>query len=242
MLWHVRPAQQPRPRWFFDEFAHAGAEHLDPEYVAAYDRKARSDPSEDLAVLSGVGLSERSVLVDLGAGTGTFSIAAAPWCGRVVAVDISPAMLAALEAKLDRSGTTNVECVRAGFLTYEHRGDVVDFVYSRNALHHLPDVWKAIALERIATLLRPAGVLRLRDLVFSFTLPEASRVLEAWLSAAPRDAAEGWTRKELETHLREEYSTFSWLLEPMLQRAGFQVQAATHSVSQTYSAYTCVKR
>ncbi len=205
----------------FDEFAHAGAEHLDPEYVAAYDRKARSDPSEDLAVLRGLGFSERSVLVDLGAGTGTFSIAAAPWCGRVVAVDVSPAMLAALEAKLDRSGITNVECVRAGFLTYIHRGD---------------------AVERIATLLRPGGVLRLRDLVFSFALPEAGRVLEAWLFAAPRDAAEGWTREELETHLREEYSTFSWLLEPMLLRAGFQVQAATHSTSQTFSAYTCVKR
>jgi hypothetical protein len=39
------------PRWFPDELAHAGDEHLDPEYVQGYDRKASMDPTEDVALL-----------------------------------------------------------------------------------------------------------------------------------------------------------------------------------------------
>src|SRR5699024_10504597 len=105
-----------------------------------------------------------TTIVDLGSGTGTFALAAAPLCERVVAVDISPQMLAELRRKRDEQGIENVDVVEAGFLSYEHRGDPVDVVYSRHALHHLPDFWKAIALRRIHRMLRPGGVFLLRDL------------------------------------------------------------------------------
>ncbi len=230
------------PGWLLDEFAHAGEEHLDPEYVARYDRKARTDPTEDLELLRSLGLDETSTLVDLGTGTGTLAVVAAPLCRRVVAVDVSPAMLASLSAKAERLGIENIECVHSGFLTYQHTGDPAGFVYSRNALHHLPDFWKALALERVASILRPGGVLRLRDLVFSFGTVDAETTIEAWLRSAPRSSADGWTRVELEAHLREEYSTFSWLLEPMIERAGLQIRAADYGASRMYAAYTCVKR
>ena len=42
------------------------------------------------------------------------------------------------------------------------------FIYTRHALHHLPDLWKVVALGRMAALLVPGGVLFLRDLVFAF--------------------------------------------------------------------------
>jgi len=231
-----------RPGWFPDELAHAGAEHLDPAYVAIYDRKSATDPTEDLTLLRDLGLDERSVVVDLGAGTGTFALTVAPFCRRVVAVDVSPAMLATASAQAERLGLTNLEVVHAGFLTYEHQGDRADFVYSRNALHHLPDFWKALALERIADTLRPGGVLRLHDLVFAFDPAEAGHIIEAWLKGARERPEDGWTRAELETHVREEYSTFGWLLEPMLARAGFDIREATYRPSRTYAAYTCVKR
>lgn len=229
------------PRWFPDELANAGPEHLDPEYVLGYDLKAGADPTDDLALLRDLGLDESRTLVDLGAGTGTFALAAAPLCRRVVAVDVSPAMLAALVGRAQRQGIDNVECVRAGFLTYEHRGDPADLVYSRNALHHLPDFWKGLALERVAAILRPGGVLRLRDLVFSFDPADAGLIIESWLAGAAERPEEGWTRPELEAHVRGEYSTFSWLLEPMLARAGFEIRDASHGASRTYSAYTCIK-
>ncbi len=231
-----------RPDWALDELAYAGDEHLDPEYVTTYDRKAATDPTEDLTLLGSLGLGESSVIVDLGAGTGTFALAAAPLCQRVVAVDVAPAMLATMSANVEQLGLTNVEVVRAGFLSYEHRDAPADFVYSRNALHHLPDFWKALALKRIADMLGPGGVLRLHDLVFSFEPHEAESAIEAWLAGARERPEDGWTRSELETHVREEYSTFSWLLEPMLERAGFRIQQVDYRPSRTYAAYTCVKQ
>jgi len=42
-------------------------------------------------------------VVDLGAGTGQFSLAVAPVCARVVAVDVSPVMLETLRAKIHAS-------------------------------------------------------------------------------------------------------------------------------------------
>jgi SAM-dependent methyltransferase len=228
--------------WLFDELAHAGDEHLDPRYVSRYDRKALVDPTEDLAVLRDLGLDTSSTLIDLGAGTGAFALAASPLCRRVVAVDVSPVMLRLVRERSDQQGLCNIEPVRAGFLTYEHRGDPADFVYSRHALHHLPDQWKALALQRTAACLKPGGVFRLRDLIFSFDPDVMGRFIEAWLAGAAARPEDGWTRAELETHLREEYSTFSWLLEPMLDHAGFDILQAAYHESGIYAAYTCVKR
>lgn len=230
------------PAWYPDELALAGPEHLDPAYVAGYDRKAQTPFGTDLALLRGLGLDHTSTLVDFGAGTGGLALAAAPLARRVIAVDPSPAMLRAIREEADRLHVQNLGCVRAGFLSYQHQGDPADFVYSRNALHHLPDFWKAVALARIAALLRPGGTLRLRDLVYSFAPSEADSRIEHWLSAAPEDPASGWSRSELETHVRTEHSTFSWLLEPMLARAGLDVRAAEHSPSGVFAAYVCVRR
>jgi SAM-dependent methyltransferase len=229
------------PPWLLDEFAHAGAEHLDAAYVAGYERKASYNPSPDVARLRELGLDQTGTLVDLGAGTGVLALAAAPFSRRVVAVDVSAPMLAALAAQAKQRGITNLECVRAGFLTYVHQGEPADFIYSRHALHHLPDFWKAVALARIAAMLRPGGVFRLRDLAYSFDPREADRVLEDWLTHASPRSEDGWTRTELETHVRDEYSTFTWLLEPMLERAGLQIQERECSDSQIYAAYTCVR-
>lgn len=230
------------PGWFPDELAHAGDEHLDHKYIEGYDHKAGYDPAADLELLCEFGLDQSSVFVDLGAGTGTLAVAVATHCRRVVAVDVSPAMVAAIRDKASEAGVANIEAMHAGFLSYEHQGDPADFVYSRNALHHLPDFWKAIALRRIAAMLKPGGVLVLHDLVYSFDPDDAVPTIEAWLANAVERPADGFTRPELETHLRTEYSTFSWLLEPMLEHAGFEIRQARHRPPRTYSAYVCAKR
>jgi len=139
-------------------------------------------------------------------------------------------------------GLANVELVRAGFLSYEHAGDRPAVVYSRNALHHLPDFWKAVALRRVLSLLAPGGAFVLRDLVFSFEPADSESVIAAWLSAAPEDPADGWTAAEPEHHVRTEHSTFTWVLEPMLEHAGFEIRDGWYSESRTYARYVCVKR
>ena len=55
----------------------------------------------------------------------------------------------------------------------------------------------------------------LTDLRYAFGPLEADRTLEDWLTRASQRPDVGWARVELETHVREEHSTFTWLLEPM---------------------------
>src|SRR5215831_370648 len=109
--------------WMLDELAHAGPEHLDPDFVAGFDRKqGYPDFANDLAVLADHGIGSASTLVDFGAGTGGFALAAAARVGRVVAVGVSPAWQAALRERVTRAGLANIECVQAGLLSYQHTG------------------------------------------------------------------------------------------------------------------------
>jgi SAM-dependent methyltransferase len=145
--------------WKIDELAHAGDEHLDPAYVAAYDAKQQTDPTEDIGALLALGVDGTATVVDLGSGTGTFALAIAPHVGRVVAADVSPAMVAYLRQQVTGAGLDNVTVVQAGFMSYRHYGAPADLVHTRNALHHIPDFHKGVALARIAEILRPGGIL-----------------------------------------------------------------------------------
>jgi SAM-dependent methyltransferase len=181
--------------------------------------------------------------VDLGAGTGQFAIPAARRFGHVTAVDVSPAMLAALRRKADAAGIAgaNLDCVTAGFLGYAHAGPPADGVYSRNALHQIPDFWKGLALHKIAAMLRPGGVLRLRDLIYDFEPGEAGEVFADWFAGAAADPAQGYTAADYAEHIRTEFGTYRWLLEPMLAVTGFDIVSVEFE-RRLYGAYTCVKR
>jgi ubiquinone/menaquinone biosynthesis C-methylase UbiE len=196
-----------RPGWLLDELASIGRENVGPG----------------------------ATVVDLGAGTGQFALAAAQVFGRVVAVDPSPVMLARLRANAS-SRSAALEIVEGGFLSYQHAGAPADVVYSRYALHHLPDFWKVVALRRMRAVLRPQGVLRLWDIVYSFPVEETEDRLERWCGSFPT-GGDGWTRADLEDHVRDEHSTFSWLLEPMIRSAGFEVGDATFSADGFFAKY-----
>jgi ubiquinone/menaquinone biosynthesis C-methylase UbiE len=180
-------------------------------------------------------------VVDFGAGTGRFALAAAPHVARVVAVDVSPAMLSVVRSRAGEAGIRNIECVRAGLLSYQHASPEADAVYTRNTLHQVPDFWKALALARIARMLRPGGILRLHDLIFDCQPAEAGDVIDRWLDGAARNPADGYTREDYAEHLRTEFSTFRWLLEPMLDATGFDIVTSEFDRS-VYGAYTCLRR
>jgi SAM-dependent methyltransferase len=226
--------------WMLDELAHAGPEHLDERFIAGYDRKqGYPDPAADIAAFEARGLDGTSTVVDFGAGTGQFSVPAARRFGRVIAVDVSPVMLDALGAKAAAAQAT-LECARGGFLSYSP-ANPVDGVYTRNALHQVPDFWKAITLRRIADMLRPGGVLRLLDLIYDFGPAEADAVFGAWFTNAATDPAAGYTAADYAEHIRTEFSTFRWLIEPMLAATGFEITDVSYE-RRLYGAYTCVKR
>ena len=231
------PHARPAPGWLLDELANAGRENLDADHVARYDAKMDSGAPGEVAFLQRLGLGPDSVVVDMGTGTGQFALAAAEACSRVVAVDVSPVMLELLAAKIRAARLTNVDVVQAGFLSYVHVGRPADFVYSRFALHHLPDFWKAVALARLRRVLRAGGALRLADVVYDFAPTEAEQRIEAWCATGGSEVEGDWSRAELEEHVRDEHSTFSWLLEPMFQRAGFAVEEAEYTDDGIFATY-----
>jgi SAM-dependent methyltransferase len=226
----VGRANEPRaPGWLLDELASAGRENLDADHVERYDRKMDSRAVDEVELLRSCGLAASSVVVDLGCGTGQFALTAARSCRRVVAVDVSPVMLQRLQRKCIEAGIDNVEIVAAGFLSYDHLGDPADIVYSRYALHHLPDFWKVIALRRVRAMLRPGGLFRLWDVVYGFDLEQTEQRVEAWCAPFAGEVEGDWARWEMEEHIRDEHSTFTWLLEPMFVRTGFEIETAAYS-------------
>ncbi len=232
-------SQRLNPSWFLDEVAHAGRENLDSAHVARYDSKEDAAGSTEVALLRELGLTDQSTVLDIGAGTGQFTLAVARSCRRVIAVDVSPVMLGALRAKAQASGLRNIELVQAGFLSYEHLGERVDIAYSRFALHHLPDFWKTVALTRLHEMIRPGGVLRLSDVVYGFAPQEAEAFIEAWCSTGGAGAGvdQVWTRAELEEHVRDEHSTFTWILEPIIERSGFIIEQVEYTPDRIVARY-----
>ena len=216
-----------------DELAFTGPEHLDADFVKGYDRKqGMPDPSEDIAELQRYNVR---TVVDMGAGTGRFALAAAQVFETVTAVDVSPAML----ARIQQEAPPNLTTVNAGFLTYQ--GEQVDAVYTRNALHQLPDFFKVLALQRLNNLLKPKGILRLRDLIYDFPPSEVDAHFRGWFENAATDPVRGYTAEDYATHIRTEFSTFRFLLEQMLDATGFDIVKAEFQRG-LYGAYTCVRR
>jgi hypothetical protein len=46
-----------------------------------------------------------------------------------------------------------------------------------------------------------------------------------------------WSRAELEEHVRDEHSTFTWVLESMAVRCGFSVESAEYSDDGIFAKY-----
>jgi ubiquinone/menaquinone biosynthesis C-methylase UbiE len=238
----VSPDQSvPSRAWLLDELGTAGRENLDAGHVARYDGKEPGDALAEVSLLQSIGITADATVIDLGAGTGQFAIAAAAHVARVVAVDVSPVMLRALRSKIAAAGLTNIAVVHAGFLTYEHQGPPADAVYSRYALHHLPDFWKAVALDRMHRMLRRGGILRLWDVVYDFDASDSVRRIDEWCATGGDDVEADWSRAELEEHVRDENSTFTWLLEPMIERSGFAITAAAYSDDAFSAKYVLTK-
>lgn len=86
-------------------------------------------------------------------------------------------------------------------------------------------------------MLRDGGVLRLWDIVYDFAPADAEDRIAAWC-ATGGDTVEGeWSRSELAEHVRDEHSTFSWILEPILTRCGFEISQAEHSEDGIFAKY-----
>ncbi len=109
-------------------------------------------------------------VLDIGAGTGLLTLAAAPRVRHVSAVDISPAMCARLSSNLEREAIGNVEVLTDTATALPLPDGSVDAVISNYCLHHLDDGAKRVALAEIARVLRPGGRLVFADMMFNLDL------------------------------------------------------------------------
>lgn len=132
-------------------------------YAAVYDLMAEHNPAyQDLlatyrAFLGSLPLRPGDVLVDVGAGTGNFSLSAAsawPRC-RVLHVDATEAMNARARAKRRQLGCSNAEIHTADAAAFELPDDSAAVVTVVHALYTLaaPEAM----VERIFRWLRPGG-------------------------------------------------------------------------------------
>ena len=117
----------------------------------------------------------------------------------------------------------NIETHCAGFLTYEHKEAPVDAIVSVAALHHLPDFWKAVALKRIYNMLKPGGKLYLFDVVFSFPVESYQSEFDKWVKGMREKAGQDMAEETI-LHIRDEYSSFDWVVDGMIERAGFRIE------------------
>jgi ubiquinone/menaquinone biosynthesis C-methylase UbiE len=164
-------------------------------------------------------LPEHTV-IEFGTGTGAFALRAAKSCAMVYAIDISSTMLAYAERKSKRLGINNLVFCQAGFLTYRHKASPADAIVTSTALHHLPDFWKSIALQRLHGMLKPGGHLYLADVIFSNC--QVQENIERWIAKLEKIGGDK-LRREVEAHISQEFSTFDWVIDGMLERAGFHI-------------------
>lgn len=226
--------------WLFAEFSPAGVDLASPEAVKHYDRKQGTDPKRDRALLDRLGAGPGTRLIDLGCGTGSFVVQAARRGAEAYGVDVSEQMLEFTRRRAAAAGVA-VSLHHAGFLTYRHPGPPADVVTTRSALHQLPDFWKQTALLNIAGLLKPGGLLYIWDAIFSFPPAEYAQHLQQMVDEFGHTDGTGFSREDFETHIREEFSTYAWILEGMLDRAGFEV-ASSDFPRPTHGELLCRQR
>ncbi|MEW5956778.1 MAG: class I SAM-dependent methyltransferase [Chloroflexota bacterium] len=220
-----------KPDWFYDELKHAGVDYSDPTQVAVYDnrhQKFRDYQKGAEAIIDALKIGPEHTVIDMGVGTGAFSLYAAPHCQTIYAVDVSPVMLEFTRQKAEKAGLTNIVFCPGGLLTYEHRAPAVDAIVSVAVLHHLPDFWKLVGLRRLIQMMKPGGRLFLFDLVFPIEMTDYETQFEKLVSSMTGVVGLDFAA-EIETHLRDEYSTYDRVMEEFLVRAGFRIDQANYA-------------
>ncbi|WP_154854470.1 class I SAM-dependent methyltransferase [Cyclobacterium xiamenense] len=210
--------------WLYDEFQQTGKDYASQEEVDIY------DPSHDDFRDIGQELDEavnwiqptlQSRILDIGCGTGNFSIHFSERCQRLYALDISPPMLALAQKKAAEKKRDNIEFIHAGYLTFDLPERSIHGVISSLSLHHLPDFWKAVALKRLFAVLAPGGKLYFHDVV----IPDdhSEKAIQEFIDLQGERGGD-FLREDTQIHFKEEYSTCDWVMQGLLRTAGFRIR------------------
>jgi SAM-dependent methyltransferase len=140
-------------------------------------------PESSLASFAGTGnpfsvgrLQSGERVVDVGSGGGLDSLIAARMVGprgRVMGVDMTPAMLETARASATAAGVTNVAFYEGFGEALPVESDWADVVISNGVLNLMPD--KDSALREMARVLKPSGRLQIGDILVQKPVPQSAK-------------------------------------------------------------------
>ncbi len=125
----------------------------------ADDRVRQLSSAIGASILQHIRLDAQMTVMDFGAGTGLISAHVAPLVKKIIAVDVSEAMLDKLAAKPEFHGKIQVQCRNIIEQPLDER---FDLIMSAMAMHHVKDTDKMLA--RFAEHLKQGAQIALADL------------------------------------------------------------------------------
>jgi arsenite methyltransferase len=134
-----------------------------PEDLGELEPPDRGEWQQPNRIMDALGVGDASVVVDLGAGSGWFTIQLAGRVGpngHVFAEDIQRPMIQAIKIRVDRIGLKNVTAV-LGTATDPRLPVPVDAVLICDAYHEMEQ--PVVLLRNVATKLKPAGRIGIVD-------------------------------------------------------------------------------
>lgn len=190
--------------------------HPDLAEILDLDAEVLHEYHRDVITWAASLIPGRLRIIDLGAGTGTATVALARHLpgAEVIAVDVAESMLEHIQRKAGALGAAGrIRTVQADLDQPWPALGPADMVWAANSLHHLADPGRALTQARTA--LRPGGVLVVTEMgSFPRFLPdEAGAALEERCHAALAEA-----RTEAGMHMSEDWGA-------RLAEAGFTLRA-----------------
>lgn len=202
----VPPGDTPPPRSAAEQFGRMASRYRTS--------RTHAGPGHLLDLGAMVSGRRYGTAVDVGTGPGFTAFAVAPFCERVIAVDVADPMLEQVRELSAERGIRGVEPMLAAAGSLPFADGSVDLVICRSAAHHFVDVPRWLAESH--RVLAAGGVLAIAD-----TIAPAGAQAAAWMHRIERERDP--------SHVRN-LSAAEW--RSILELAGFRiVHEATSEVS-----------
>jgi len=228
--------------WYYNDTKHIGIDYSTDEEVQFYENEfgEKADRYDEIKeLIEALSLSATSVVLDIGTATGPLAIELAKQCKQVYGIDVSEGMLQCARSKAEKLALDNVEFIHSSFLSHQFEDNSLDAVFTKYALHHLPDHWKFVALKRIFALLKPGGRFFLKDAILFIKIHDFYDFADEWVSSATEAYGERGTEAAL-LYIRDEYPTYVWIIERMLKEVGFNIEKM-ETIDKMHTTFICAK-
>jgi len=128
-----------------------------------YMEKRTGDDEHLKAILNCLNIAPESKILDLGTGRGylAFPLAKMNNDSEVTGLDIAVKTLAVNREKASQMGLTNLNFVDYNGVNFPFERNMFDYVVTRYALHHFPDINKTF--EEISRVVKPGGMFFISD-------------------------------------------------------------------------------